>query len=67
MRNLILTVALATSVVGCAGINRGTGLGGGTVTAGEERTPTTEAGANTDTIATSGSNTTYPTSGSPVR
>ena len=61
MRTLILTVALATSVVGCAGMNRGSGIGGGSVTSGEDRSVRAETGSDTDTPATNGSNNSDPT------
>jgi len=67
MRTLLLTVAIATSVAGCAGINRGGGASAGPVVSGEIRSSDAETGANTDSVATNGSNTTYPANGSPAR
>lgn len=61
MRTLILTVAIATSLAGCAGVNRSSGAGGGTVVSGENRSTRAEAGSDTDSIATSGGNASDPT------
>jgi hypothetical protein len=61
MRSLILTVAIATSVAGCAGMNRGSGVGGGSVTSGEERSVRAESGSDTNSVATNGSNNSNPT------
>ena len=61
MRKLILTAAMAASVIGCAGMNRASGTGGGPVVSGENRSARAESGADTDSIATSGSNASDPT------
>ena len=61
MRTLIFTVAIATSVVGCAGMSRSSGIGGGVVTSGEDRSVRAESGSDTNSIATNGSNNSDPT------
>jgi hypothetical protein len=61
MRMLIFVVAVATSVVGCAGMNRSSGASGGSVVSGENRSNRAESGSDTDSIATSGSNASDPT------
>ncbi|MCA1665071.1 MAG: hypothetical protein LC659_12520, partial [Myxococcales bacterium] len=61
MRTLILTVAVATSLAGCAGMNRASGASGGSVVSGENRSNRAESGSDTDSIATSGSNASDPT------
>jgi hypothetical protein len=60
MRTLLVMVALATAG-GCASINRSGGASGAAVVSGETKSPAAEAGANTDSIATSGSNPSDPT------
>jgi hypothetical protein len=42
-------------------MNRGSGIGGGSVTSGEDRSVRAESGSDTDTIATNGSNNSDPT------
>jgi uncharacterized protein YceK len=66
MRTLLLIVAIATSAAGCASVNRATGASGGAVVTGETRSARAESGADTDSIATSGSNASDPT-GTPAR
>ena len=66
MRRVILSVAIATSVAGCASVNRSAGASGGAVVTGEERSVRAESGADTDSIATSGGNASDPT-GTPAR
>jgi hypothetical protein len=61
MRTLILTVAIATTVAGCAGMNRASGTSGGPVVSGENRSNRAESGSDTDSVATNGSNASDPT------
>jgi hypothetical protein len=54
MRTALVFVALV-ACGGCANVNRSAGVGGGSVTSGENRTVSSETGAATNSVATNGS------------
>ncbi|MGZ3427706.1 MAG: hypothetical protein ACXVCV_13705 [Polyangia bacterium] len=57
MRTILLVVALATVAAGCAGVSRGGGASGAAVVSGETKPAAAETGANTNSVATNGSDT----------
>ncbi len=61
MRTLIAVAFVTTALAGCATFNRSTGVGGGAVMSGEDKSQAAEVGSDYDDIATSGSNPDDPT------
>jgi hypothetical protein len=54
MRTFLLAVTLVATA-GCAGVNRSAGISGGAAVSGETKTSSAASGADTNSIATSGS------------
>ena len=60
MRIFLLVVTLVAAA-GCAGVNRSSGVSGGAAVSGETKSTSAASGADTDSIATSGSEPADPT------
>jgi len=59
MRTLLIVVTLVAA--GCASVNRSSGVSGGAAVSGETKSTSAASGADTDSIATSGSEPADPT------